>query len=252
VKPPDTRPEGLVLGFETATIFGGVALVSRSGEPYGEISLRNQESHSERILPAVEWLLNILGLPPRSLAAVAVSCGPGSFTGLRAGIATAKGLAFSLGVPLFGIPTLEALAANLPPEQGPVCAVLNARRGEIYHALFHSGPAGVARVGPDSLVPAASLAGKLPPGCLVIGDFAALQACSPVGSESFRFAPPHLNYPRASAIAILGGIALAESRDSEISTLMPRYLRPCDAEAGQRSWRQFVRADAGLRALPLR
>jgi tRNA threonylcarbamoyladenosine biosynthesis protein TsaB len=234
VNTPDAHPGGLVLGIETATVIGGVALASRTGELQGEISLRNQESHSERILPAAEWLMATLGFSRRALSAVAVSCGPGSFTGLRAGIATAKGLAFSLGVPLFGIPTLEALAANLPPGHGPVCAVLNARRGEIYRALFHSGPAGVTRVGPDSLVPLATLAGELPTGCLMVGERTALQACSPFGSLSLRFAPPHLNYPRASAIALLGGIALAESRASEISTLMPRYLRPCAAEAGQR------------------
>jgi tRNA threonylcarbamoyladenosine biosynthesis protein TsaB len=234
VSTPDARPAGLVLGIETSTVFGGVAVVSRSGEPYGEISLRNQESHSERILPAVEWLMTTLGFPLRDISAVAVSSGPGSFTGLRAGIATAKGLAFSLGVQLFGIPTLEALAANAPPDEGPVCAVLNARRGEVFSALFHSGPAGTKRVGPDSLAPAAALAGRLPSGCLVVGESAPLEPWAPSGPQSFRYAPTQLNHPRASTIAFLGSVALAEGRDSEISTLMPRYLRPSDAEAGQR------------------
>jgi tRNA threonylcarbamoyladenosine biosynthesis protein TsaB len=230
MKTADARQPGLVLGIETATVLGGAALVSRAGELIGEVGLRNQESHSERILPACEWLLKTLGSPLQELAAVAVSCGPGSFTGLRSGIATAKGLAFALGVPLFGVPTLEALAANASPGPDPVCAVLNARRGELYFALFRPGPAAPVRIGPDSLAPAGALAGELPAGCLVLGEVAALQPVRDPGTGSLRFAPPHLNRPRAAAVAFLGSVALADSRDSELQTLLPRYLRPWDAE----------------------
>jgi tRNA threonylcarbamoyladenosine biosynthesis protein TsaB len=249
---PGAPPGGLVLGIETATVCGGVAVVSSTGELLGEISLRNQESHSERILPAAEWLLKTLGLSVQALSAVAVSSGPGSFTGLRAGIATAKGLAFSLGVPLFGIPTLDALVAHLPPEEGPVCAVLSARRGEVYRAFFHSGTAGAKRSGPDGLVTAASLAGEVPAGCLVVGELAALETADAGGSRSFRFAPSFLNHPRASAVAFLGGIALSESRDSEIATLVPRYLRPCDAVPCHPGRGQFVCTNEGLRGAALR
>lgn len=220
---------GLVLGIETATVCGGVSLVSRSGEPLGEITLRSRESHAERILPAVAWLTATVGHSLRECAAVAVSCGPGSFTGLRAGIATAKGLSFSLGVPLFGIPTLEALAANAPAGEGPVCAVLNARRGEVFSALFHAGPAGVRRLGPDRVGPAAALAAELPAACLLIGDLGQLQPYAHPSARPLRLAPQHLSQPRAATIAFLGSVALAESRPTEIFTLAPRYLRPCDA-----------------------
>lgn len=222
---------GLVLGIETATVFGGVALVSDGGGLLGEITLRNHESHSERMLPALAWLLATLGFSPRDLAAVAVSRGPGSFTGLRAGIAAAKGLAFSLGVPLYGIPTLEALAANAPPGAGTVCAALNARRGEVFRGLFHRGPAGPQRLAPDCLMPLRSLADELPADCLVVGDLpAAFVDLLPPGA-AVRFAPPHLGHPRAAVIAALGGISRSASGPSELSTLMPDYLRPCDAVA---------------------
>ena len=179
-----------MLGIETATVMGGVALVSGGGDLLGEITLRNHESHSERMLPALEWLLATLGLSLRDCEAVAVSQGPGSFTGLRAGVATAKGLSFSLRVPLFGIPTLEALAANAPPGEGPLCAVLNARRGEVFRALFERRHDELRRLGPDSLMPLGALADELPAGCLVVGELpAAFAGLLPPG-HAVRFAPP--------------------------------------------------------------
>lgn len=232
-KTPALHLTGLVLGIETATVMGGVALVSSGGELLGEITLRNHESHSERILPAADWLFKTLGVTLRDCAAVAVSQGPGSFTGLRAGIATAKGLAFSLGVPLFGIPTLEALAANAPPDAGPVCAVLNARRGEVFRALFHHGPTGRRRLGPDSLVPLQSLADELPADCLVVGELPVSFGQMLLPGRVVRFAPRHLGHPRAAVIAALGSVARGASLASELTTLMPHYLRPCDAVAGR-------------------
>ena len=226
---------GLVLGIETATVMGSVALVAGGGELLGEITLRNHESHSERMLPALEWLLTTLGLSLRDCAAVAVSQGPGSFTGLRAGIATAKGLAFSLGVPLFGISTLEALAANAPPAAEPVCAVLNARRGEVFYALFRRGPTGPQRLEPDRLVPLRSFADELPDDCLVLGELPATFCEMLPPGRGVRYAPAHLGHPRAAVIATLGSAARGASRASELTTLMPHYLRPCDAVAGRTS-----------------
>lgn len=230
-KTPDTRATGLVIGIETATSMGGVALVSSSGELLGEITLRNRESHSERMLPALAWLLGTTGFSLSDCAAVAVSKGPGSFTGLRAGVATAKGLAFSLGVPLYGIATLDALAANAQPGDGPVCAVLNARRGEVFCAFFLNGPAGPRRLGPDRLLPLESLAGELPAGCILVGELPAPFRETLAAGRTVRFAPPHQVHPRAAVIAALGGAARGTSRATELATLMPDYLRPCDAAA---------------------
>jgi tRNA threonylcarbamoyladenosine biosynthesis protein TsaB len=227
----EVRASGLIIGIETATVMGGVALVSGSGELVGEVTLRNHESHAERLLPALEWLLATAGSSLGDCAAVAVSQGPGSFTGLRAGIATAKGLAFSLGVPLYGIATLEALAANAPPGDEPVCAVLNARRGEVFCAVFRGSPAGPHRLGPDRLLSLRSLAEQLPSGCLVVGELpASFGGMLPAG-HAVRLAPPHQAHPRAAVIAALGGAAFAASRASQLTTLMPDYLRPCDAKA---------------------
>lgn len=224
---------GLVLGIESASALGGVALVSDRGELLGEVTLRSRESHAERLLPALEWLLGTLGHTVRDLAAVAVSQGPGSFTGLRSGIATAKGLAFSLGVPLYGIPTLEALAANAPAGHAATCAVLNARRGEVFRAFFRADAAGPHRLGPDGLVPLQTLAEELPVDCLVVGELPAGFPALVASDRAVAFTPPHLSHPRAAVIAALGSLAREAGAASQLATLMPNYLRPCDAVPGR-------------------
>jgi tRNA threonylcarbamoyladenosine biosynthesis protein TsaB len=215
---------GLVLGIETATALGGVAVVSGDGRILGEVTLLGRESHSERIIPAAGELLTALGASPADLAAVAVSRGPGSFTGLRTGVAAAKGLAFSRGIPLFGVSTLEALAAGAADGSGPVCAVLGARRGECYRALFAAGPDGPVRQTPDELLPEQELAAGLPAGCLLLGEVPLPRPG--LAATGLRFAPVHLNHPRSATVALSGHAALRAGRPSELATLLPVYLRP--------------------------
>ena len=227
---------GLVLGIETATALGGVAVVSGDGRILGEVTLLGRESHSERIIPAAGELLAAIGAEQADLAAVAVSSGPGSFTGLRTGLAAAKGLAFARALPLFGVPTLETLAANAPAGSGAVCAVINARRGECFRALF-SAAAGPVRQSPDELVAEGDLAAGLPAGCLVLGDppssLRARRMAPPL-----RFGPAHLNHPRAAVVALAGHAALRSGRPSELATLLPGYLRAPGADLPQEHHRQ--------------
>lgn len=220
---------GLVLGIETATALGGVAVVSAEGLLLGEISLLGRESHSERIIPAVVDLLGALGLAQEALSAVAVSRGPGSFTGLRTGLAAAKGLAFARSVPLYGVSTLEALAANAPPGAGEVCALLNARRGEFFRALFSAGADGPVRASRDELIGERDLAVGLPAGCLVLGE-APSSLRSRRTAPPLRFGSPHVNHPRAAAVAFAGRAALRTGGPSELATLLPAYLRDAGAD----------------------
>jgi tRNA threonylcarbamoyladenosine biosynthesis protein TsaB len=229
-----SRPH-LVLGIETATALGGVALVAPEGL-LAEQTLRSVESHSERILPAAEGLLRALGATVRDLAAVAVSSGPGSFTGLRTGVASAQGLAFALGVPLYGVPTLAALAAGAPPGEGVVCAVLNARRGELFRCLFRVEPGGPVPLGAEESVPLERFTAGLPPGCLVLGEPPpALRAPGAAALAGLRLAPAHLNHPRAAAVAFSGLGRLRAGDPGDPADLRPRYLRPSDAESAAAS-----------------
>jgi len=129
----DTRTP-LILALETSGETGGLALYR--GRLLAEVTLSGALTYSRRLLPALDFLLRQLGLDLSGIEALAVSVGPGSFTGLRIGLATAKALALVLKRPLVGVETLAALAAQVPESPLPVCAVLDARRGELYAALY--------------------------------------------------------------------------------------------------------------------
>jgi len=216
---------GIVLGIETATSRGSVALCG-GGELLGELMLANPRSHSERLLPAIELLLGSASMSAADLAAVAVSAGPGSFTGLRIGVAAAKGLAFSLEIPLYGIPSLQVLAANASPVVASVCAVIDARRGEVF-SLLNREEAKISA--PDDL--AASLPGRT----LVLGEVPADLAVllRKRSEDGIVLAPAHQNIPRAAVVALRGEALLSSGRASEAEGLTPFYLRPSDAEANR-------------------
>jgi tRNA threonylcarbamoyladenosine biosynthesis protein TsaB len=218
-------PAGIVLGIETATSRGSVA-ICREGELLGELILANPRSHSEKLLPAVELLLASASMSAGDLAAVAVSAGPGSFTGLRIGVAAAKGLAFSRAIPLYGIPSLQVLAANASPGVASVCAVIDARRGEVFSSLN----------GEEAKISAPiDLAASLPGGTLVLGDIPPHLADLLRGrrKDGVVLAPAHQNTPRAAVVALLGAAFLSSGKASEAESLVPFYLRPSDAEANR-------------------
>ena len=139
----------LVLGIETSTTQGGVAIVGEDRVLY-EAVLNVEVTHSERLLPAVDRALAEARISLETLGGIAVSIGPGSLTGLRIGLSTAKGLAYATGLPLVGVPTLEAMAWALPAARWQVCPVLDARKHEVYAALFRHETEGLRRITEDA------------------------------------------------------------------------------------------------------
>ena len=223
--------QGFVLGIETSTPLGSVALFG-GGRLQAELTLRSPGTHSEKLFPSVERLLGLAGLSVRDLAAVAVSMGPGSFTGLRVGVAAAKGLAFSLQVPLYGIPTLEVLAASSFPGPSAVWAVMDARRGEVFAARFTLRRGRPEMEGDARVLTPAELSRELEPGSAVAGDLSPDLRLRLAGSAGpLYFSPPGLGHPRAAAVAARGAELLGAGAPSRIETLLPLYLRPSDAEA---------------------
>src|SRR5262245_25257207 len=124
-----------VLAVETSTMIGSVALVD-GGRIVGESMLDVALTHSERLMAMVDRLLGDCGWKADRLEGLAVSIGPGSFTGLRVGLATVKGLALALDLPVVAVPTLDALASNIPFADAPVCPILDARKAEVYLSLY--------------------------------------------------------------------------------------------------------------------
>ncbi len=131
----------LILAIETGAGCGGVSLTRggfSGGRVIGEYSLQPETSHSRRLLGSVAALMAAAGVAWTDLDALAVSLGPGSFTGLRIGLAAAKGLAMATGLPLVGVPGLDALAAGMPMPGWRLCPVLDARKGQVYAASSNS------------------------------------------------------------------------------------------------------------------
>ena len=127
----------------------------------GEMTLNNGNTHSQTILPMIEFLLNKFELSPTDIDLFAAAVGPGSFTGVRIGAATLKGLAFGKEVPYAGVSTLEALAYNLCDHDGLICPVMNARRQQVYTALFRAKDGMLERLMPDSAIAIAELDQRL-------------------------------------------------------------------------------------------
>jgi tRNA threonylcarbamoyladenosine biosynthesis protein TsaB len=219
-----------LLAVESATLSGGVALLD-GDTLLGEITLNIALTHSERLMSAVDRLLDDCGLAPADLDGLAVSVGPGSFTGLRVGLATVKGLAMALDLPVAAVPTLDALAARLPFADAPVCPILDARKGEVYLSLYRWREDGMAREWDYLALPPELAAARLEAPVILLGD--GIEACRPwlerLGTGA-RVAPVAQRLPSAAAVAGLGRTALAAGAGVDAEALAPFYLRPSEAE----------------------
>ncbi|MDA8164342.1 MAG: tRNA (adenosine(37)-N6)-threonylcarbamoyltransferase complex dimerization subunit type 1 TsaB [Desulfobacteraceae bacterium] len=222
----------VVLAIETSGMCGSIALVT-GRECIGEYSLQSKLTHSRRLLAGIDWLLGEAGLDWPGIGGIAVSLGPGSFTGLRIGLSTAKGLAMATGAPLLGVSALDGLAAQLAHAALPVCPVLDARKKEVYAAFFRSGPEGRPHKTSDSMVlPPAALAAMISEPTLLVGDGAALYG------DLFRerlgglalFPPAPVYFPRAAAIGFLALGNLARGEVLDPAAAVPIYIRPSEAE----------------------
>lgn len=221
----------VVLGVETATSVCGVALI-RDETVLVERSLNLGTHHAERLLPGIRDCLEQAGLLIADLAGIAVSIGPGSFTGLRIGLSTAKGLCWSAGLPLVAVSTLEAIAAQFPYASCPVCPALDARKKEIYTALYDtSSGKPSAQIPPAAVLPEAFLAGLRGP-VLFAGDGARLYRSvilGALGAEA-RFAPAALDRSSAASVAELGLLRLRRGEVEDLAAVEPVYLRKSEAE----------------------
>jgi tRNA threonylcarbamoyladenosine biosynthesis protein TsaB len=221
-----------ILGLDTSTRSGSVALVE-DGRIRAELNVAGPLDHSERLLPSVDFLLDRLGLAVNDLDAVAVTRGPGSFTGVRVGLATAAGLARAAGIPAAGVPTLEALAhATPPPEAGRwICTWIDAGRREIYAAAFEVMEGGLQQCLPPTVEPPSAWLERLPEvAATFVGDGSESYAelLSTRGrSPSVRPGPWFLGAPVAR-------IAQERLQAGDAVPLQPLYLRPPDARKAQR------------------
>ena len=224
-----------VLAVETSTLAGGAALLDGE-QVVGEYTLNVRTTHSERLLAAVDRLLQDAGWTPRVLEGIAVALGPGSFTGLLIGVSTVKALAFSLKIPVAAVSTLEALAWALPFTRDPVCPVLDARKGEVYAALFHWEGDSLVRDWEDQALDPEEVCSRLFGPVVFVGDGIPVygrllnERLGPLAT----FAPPARRIPSAACVGQLGHTRLLSGETVDPVALAPRYLRPSEAELRSR------------------
>ncbi|MBQ8432274.1 MAG: tRNA (adenosine(37)-N6)-threonylcarbamoyltransferase complex dimerization subunit type 1 TsaB [Clostridia bacterium] len=199
----------------------------------GEYTINNGNTHSETLLPMVESILQFFSITPADVDLFAISAGPGSFTGVRIGAATVKGLAFAHNKPCVGVSTLEALAYNLIGTNGLICPVMNARRKQVYTALFRCKDGIQERLLPDSALSIEELDGILKEysseSISLCGDGYAIT--NQYLTTRTTSTPERLRHQSAYSVA---QIALKQFRCGENlstdTTLAPTYLRPSQAE----------------------
>jgi tRNA threonylcarbamoyladenosine biosynthesis protein TsaB len=221
----------LVLGVETSTMQGGVALVGADGLVC-EYTLNVQTTHSERLLPAIDHVLRDAGIGLDALSGMAVSIGPGSFTGLRIGVSTVKGLAYATGLPVVGVSSLEALAWTVPFVGAQVCPVLDARKQEVYAALFRYERGGLVRMMEDAALAPEVLCSRIRKPTLFLGDGLARygELFQRLLGEKLLLPPLAARGVRPACVAELGRQRLLRGEQDAADTLVPRYLRPSEAE----------------------
>jgi tRNA threonylcarbamoyladenosine biosynthesis protein TsaB len=225
----------LILALDTSTACCTLALTFGTiaqGGVLASLKLSGRMSHSRRLLSAIDWLFSETEVDWPMIDGIAVGLGPGSFTGLRIGLATAKGLAVTAGKPLAGVSTLDALAGNCRTSR-LICAALDARKKEVYIALYRCDASGApCRVSEIQAIDPHALIGMMKEPVLIVGDGALVygEQWQMEGGDRVALAPLPLHYPAADVIGLLGAGHLLEDRALDPATAVPFYVRASDAE----------------------
>lgn len=221
-----------MLALDTSTLVSSVAL-AESGRLLAEITLQTRKTHSEHLLPHIADLLEKASQKRSDLTAIAVSIGPGSFTGLRIGLATAKALAYALKLPLVGVPTLAALAFGCYAPGVTLAPMLDAQKGNVYYSLYQWRPDGLAELTAPAVAAADSLFArleKLATPVVLLGEAAVMFAGQAEAYSRLFLPPAHCVIPRAGSVAMLGLDRLNQGQQDDIEMLEPLYIRRSEAE----------------------
>ena len=236
-----------ILGLDSSGIVASVAIVE-DDVLIAEYTVNYKKTHSQTLLPMLDEIAKMTELDLNSNDAIAVAAGPGSFTGLRIGSATAKGLGLALKKPLIAIPTVEGLAYNLYDISGLICPIMDARRKQVYTGIYRFTDHQLKVVEDQMAVSMETVIEKLNQygeavtflgdGVPVFHEFIAEKMTVP-----YSFAPAHVNKQRAAAVAALGEIYYRQGKTETAMEHVPDYLRVSQAER-ERAEREAAKADA--------
>ena len=224
----------IILSIDSSTPVAGIA-VSDGKKLLGEVMINTQNTHSEKLMPMVAQLLHDLQMSIQQIDAVAITCGPGSFTGLRIGMATAKGIVQGGNKKLIAIPTLDTLAQNLNHYPGIICPIMNAQKKQVYTAIYRSGRNKLERLSDYQAIAVEQLAAQLKElkeDIWFVGDGVAAFAdmFQELLGDACRFADGHNILPRAGALAMLAAERASEERFDDLYQAELIYIRKSEAE----------------------
>ena len=221
----------LILALDSSASPASAALLE-DGRILSEVYINTKQTHSQTLMPMVEAVLRLSAKTLDCVDYLAVSAGPGSFTGVRIGVSCVKGLAMARDIPCVGVSTLRAMAENARDMDCIVCAVMDARCGQVYNAMFRVKDGGIERLCADRALPVAELYAECEAygdGLMLVGDGAALchKTFSAFGA---RLLQPQLCFQRASGVALAAQEMIDAGRAVAPDALMPVYLRLPQAE----------------------
>lgn len=223
-----------ILALDSSGLVASVA-VTEDDNLLAEYTVNYKKTHSQTLLPMLDEISRMIELDLESIDAIAVAAGPGSFTGLRIGSATAKGLGLALSKPLIGVPAVEALAYNLYDVPGLICPIMDARRRQVYTGLYSFEQHQMKTVKEQTAMGIEELTEELNQKnqpVIFLGDGVAVyrDTIKEKLTVPFDFAPVHLNKQRAGAVAALGARYYAEGKTETAREHQPEYLRVSQAE----------------------
>ncbi len=216
-----------ILGVESSAVSAGAALM-RDGKIVAESYLNSGLTHSETLLPQIDEVLKKSKIDVSEIDLFAVSDGPGSFTGLRIGVGTIKGLAMAQGKPCAGVSPLMSLAYNVSVFDGLICPIMDARRAEVYNALYRFENGILKEVCAERAIPVEELCSEISEKTIFVGDGVPVykEKITQLLGDKAYFAPENLCYERASGIVMAAQSLERVSADE----LLPRYIRKPQAE----------------------
>ncbi len=223
-----------ILGIDASGIAGSIAYM-KDNRLMGEYYICNKLTHSETIMPMMEHMKELIGIELNQLDAVAVTSGPGSFTGLRIGVTTAKALALALDIPVIGIPTLDVLAHNITHNEDAICPIMDARRGQVYTASYQWKNNELVRLTEYLAIDLEEYLQQLSDQferVTFLGD-GVWQYEDKIRQklrERASFAPSYLMLQRAGTLTALAAIEYEKGNGIDASEFVPMYLRKSQAE----------------------
>ena len=223
-----------ILGIDSSGLVASAAIADEKNI-IAEFTVNNKQTHSQTLLPMIEKVVDMSGIELEQIDAIAIAAGPGSFTGLRIGSATAKGIGIALKKPVVSVPTLEGLAYRVSVFDGIICPIMDARRNQVYTGIYKMDKGNLVCLSEQKAVDIHEIMEELEKydeKVIFLGDGVEVQreTIEKEFKKEYCFAPIHLSKQSAAAVAVLGDIYFNQGKAEDAAEHKPIYLRKSQAE----------------------